>query len=107
MSKILIVDDDPHIRELIRVCLQNEGFDTCEAADGAMALYMLATTRVDMVILDVMMPGEDGVALTGSLRETMQTPILLLTARGDADDRISGLEAGAESLRRAARSLGF
>lgn len=53
MSKILIVDDDPHIRELICVCLQKEGFDTCEATDGVMALSTLATTRVDMVILDV------------------------------------------------------
>ena len=66
------------------------------ARDAAHARRLLEGLEFDLIVLDVMMPGEDGLALTASLRETMTTPILLLTARGDADDRILGLEAGAD-----------
>ncbi|HLZ64240.1 MAG TPA: response regulator transcription factor [Ktedonosporobacter sp.] len=96
MSKILIIDDDPHIRELIRVCLQKEGFDTCEAADGVMALSTLATTRVDMVILDVMMPNMDGWELCSQIRQYDDTPVLMLTAKGETSDKVRGFQLGTD-----------
>lgn len=96
MSKILIVDDDPHIRELIRVYLQKEGFDTCEAADGVMALSTLATTRVDMVILDVMMPNMDGWELCSQIRQYDDTPLLMLTAKGETNDKVRGFQLGTD-----------
>jgi len=96
MSKILIVDDDPHIRELIRVYLQKEGFDTCEAADGVTALSTLATTRVDMVILDVMMPNMDGWELCSQIRQYDDTPLLMLTAKGETNDKVRGFQLGTD-----------
>jgi two-component system phosphate regulon response regulator OmpR len=72
------------------------GFFVTPARDARHARALLEGLEFDLLVLDVMMPGEDGVALTASLRETMTTPILLLTARGEADDRIRGLEAGAD-----------
>lgn len=95
-AHLLVVDDDARIRQLLQRFLTRSGFWVSVARDAAQARRLLEGLEFDMLILDVMMPGEDGVALTGSLRETMQTPILLLTARGDADDRIRGLEAGAD-----------
>lgn len=95
-AHLLVVDDDARIRQLLQRFLTRNGFWVTVARDAAQARRLLDGLEFDMLILDVMMPGEDGVALTGSLRETMQTPILLLTARGDADDRIRGLEAGAD-----------
>lgn len=95
-AHLLVVDDDARIRQLLQRFLTRNGFWVSVARDAAQARRLLEGLEFDMLILDVMMPGEDGVALTGSLRETMQTPILLLTARGDADDRIRGLEAGAD-----------
>ena len=93
---LLVVDDDDRIRELLKQYLTRHGFRVTAAPGGAQARKLIETIDFDLAVFDVMMPGEDGVALTGSLRETMQTPILLLTARGDADDRIRGLEAGAD-----------
>jgi len=93
---ILIVDDDARIRELLKKFLARNGFLVTAARDARHARNLLDGLEFDLLVLDVMMPGEDGVALTWSLRETMATPILLLTARGDADDRIRGLEAGAD-----------
>ena len=95
-AHLLVVDDDARIRQLLQRFLTRNGFWVTVARDAAQARRLLDGLEFDMLVLDVMMPGEDGVALTGSLRETMQTPILLLTARGDADDRIRGLEAGAD-----------
>lgn len=95
-AHVLVVDDDARIRELLRKFLNREGFWVTPARDAAHARNLLEGLDFDIIICDVMMPGEDGVQLTASLRETLQTPILLLTARGDADDRIKGLEAGAD-----------
>ena len=72
------------------------GFMVTPARDAAHARRLLEGLEFDLIVLDVMMPGEDGLTLTASLRETLTTPILLLTARGDADDRILGFEAGAD-----------
>ncbi|WP_417677848.1 response regulator [Pseudodonghicola sp.] len=93
---LLIVDDDERIRELLKKFLQRHGFLVTGARDAAQARRLLQGLDFDLIVLDVMMPGEDGISLTRSLRETMDTPILLLTARGETNDRIAGLEAGAD-----------
>ncbi len=93
---LLIVDDDERIRGLLRKFLARHGFLVSVARDAAHARRVLAGLEFDLIVLDVMMPGEDGIALTRSLRVGLSTPILLLTARGETEDRISGLEAGAD-----------
>ncbi len=96
VAHLLIVDDDERIRDLLRKFLVRNGFLVTAARDAAHARRLLAGLDFDLIVLDVMMPGEDGLSLTKSLRETMQTPILLLTARGETENRITGLEAGAD-----------
>ena len=95
-AHVLVVDDDERLRTLLRKFLSRSGFWVTPARDARHARGLLEGLEFDLIVLDVMMPGEDGLALTASLRESMSTPILLLTARGDADDRIRGLEAGAD-----------
>ncbi|MDE0590891.1 response regulator [Halocynthiibacter sp. C4] len=95
-AHLLIVDDDERIRGLLQKFLIRNGFWVTSARDAEHARRILSGLEFDMIVLDVMMPGEDGVALTKSLRETLATPILLLTAKGDTEDRIKGLEAGAD-----------
>ncbi len=95
-AHVLVVDDDARIRELLRKFLARNGFMVTLARDAAHARALLEGLEFDILVLDVMMPGEDGLSLTAALREHLLTPILLLTARGDADDRIRGLEAGAD-----------
>jgi two-component system phosphate regulon response regulator OmpR len=95
-AHLLIVDDDERIRTLLQKFLMRHGFLVTAARDAAHARRVLSGLEFDMIILDVMMPGEDGISLTKSLRETMTTPILLLTAKGETDNRIEGLEAGAD-----------
>jgi CheY-like chemotaxis protein len=94
MSKILIVDDDPHIRELARVFLKNEGYDTDEASDGVEALSKLETTKIDLVVLDIMMPNMDGWELCRQLKELYDFPVLMLTARGETSQKLKGFELG-------------
>ncbi len=96
MSKLLIVDDDPYIRELARVFLQNEGFDVYEASDGVEALSMLETITVDMVILDIMMPNMDGWELCRQLRSYYDFPLLMLTAKGTTSDKVHGFQLGTD-----------
>ena len=93
---LLIVDDDERIRGLLQKFLLRHGFLVSVARDAAHARRLLSGLEFDMIVMDVMMPGEDGVALTRALRETLTTPILLLTAKGETEDRIAGLEAGAD-----------
>jgi two-component system, OmpR family, phosphate regulon response regulator OmpR len=93
---LLIVDDDERIRSLLQKFLIRNGFLVSAARDAAHARRLLAGLEFDLVVLDVMMPGEDGVSLTRALRADVDTPILLLTARGETEDRIRGLEAGAD-----------
>ena len=95
-AHLLIVDDDERIRELLQKFLVRHGFLVSAARDAEHARRLLSGLEFDLIVLDVMMPGEDGVALTKSLRQDLATPILLLTARGDTEDRILGLEAGAD-----------
>ena len=93
---LLIVDDDKRIRGLLQKFLMRNGFLVSAARDAAHARRILSGLEFDMIILDVMMPGEDGVSLTAAIRETSKTPIMLLTAKGETEDRIKGLEAGAD-----------
>ena len=93
---LLIVDDDERIRELLKKFLMRNGFLVTSARDAAHARRILSGLDFDMIVLDVMMPGEDGMSLTAAIRETSMTPIMLLTAKGDTEDRIKGLEAGAD-----------
>lgn len=95
-AHLLIVDDDERIRGLLEKFLARNGFLVTAARDAAHARRLLSGLEFDMLIIDVMMPGEDGFSLTRDLRRTLSTPILLLTARGDAQDRIKGLEMGAD-----------
>ncbi len=96
MPHLLIVDDDERIRGLLHKFLVRNGFLVSAARDAGHARRLLAGLEFDMIVLDVMMPGEDGISLTRDLREWIATPILLLTARGETSDRIAGLEAGAD-----------
>lgn len=93
---LLIVDDDERIRGLLQKYLMRNGFLVSAARDAAHARRLLSGLEFDLIVMDVMMPGEDGVTLTRSLRSELTTPILLLTARGETEDRIAGLEAGAD-----------
>ena len=95
-AHLLIVDDDERIRDLLRRYLIKQGFIVSAARDASHARRLLAGLAFDLIILDVMMPGEDGLTLTRSLRQSLSTPIILLTARGETTDRIEGLEAGAD-----------
>ena len=95
-AHLLIVDDDERIRELLKRYLMKQGFIVTAARDAAQARRLLAGLAFDLIVLDVMMPGEDGVALTRWLRAEVATPVILLTARGEARDRITGFEAGAD-----------
>ncbi len=93
---ILIVDDDRALSAMLSELLQTEGFACSLASDGREALRQARTLEPDLVILDVMMPGDDGIATLRRLRERSDVPVLMLTAMGEDDDRILGLEAGAD-----------
>ncbi len=95
-AHLLVVDDDERIRGLLQKFLVRGGFLVSVARDAAQARRLLAGLEFDLIVLDVMMPGEDGIALTRDLRCRMTTPILLLTAKGETGNRIEGLEAGAD-----------
>lgn len=96
VQHLLIVDDDTRIRTLLQRFLSENGYRVTAAKDAAEARQLMASLDFDFIILDVMMPGEDGFSLTKSIRETSTVPILLLTARGESVDRIEGLERGAD-----------
>ena len=95
-AHLLIVDDDERIRGLLQKFLVRSGFLVSTARDAAHARRILAGLEFDLIVLDVMMPGEDGMSLCRDLRKTITTPIMLLTAKGGSEDRITGLEAGAD-----------
>ncbi len=93
---ILVVDDDREIRTLLSEYLAGNGFRTVEAADGAAMWRALGAARIDLIVLDLMMPGEDGLHLCRTLRARSNLPVIMLTARGQPIDRIVGLEMGAD-----------
>lgn len=93
---LLVVDDDPEIRQLLTRYLQESGYRVTAVADGRGMRAALAAGDPDLIVLDVMLPGEDGISLCRSVRARSQVPIIMLTARGDETDRIVGLEVGAD-----------
>lgn len=95
-AHLLVVDDDERIRGLLQKFLMRNGYLVTVARDAAQARRLLGGLEFDMIVLDVMMPGEDGITLTRELRTRNAVPILLLTARGETQNRIEGLEAGAD-----------
>lgn len=93
---ILVVDDDAQIRELVVGFLAGNGFRAAGAGDGAAMRQALETTKFDLVVLDLMLPGDDGLTLCRRLRANSGLPVIMLTAKGDEADRIAGLETGAD-----------
>jgi two-component system OmpR family response regulator len=93
---ILIVDDHREIRDLVSRALIKEGFRVSTAADGRAMHRVLADSRIDLILLDLMLPGEDGLSLCRALRALSNIPIIILTAKGDEVDRVIGLEMGAD-----------
>ena len=93
---VLVVDDDAEIRRLLGDYLTKNGFRATAVADGAAMWSALARGKVDLVVLDVMLPGEDGLSLCRRLRAQFDTPVIMLTARGEETDRVVGLEMGAD-----------
>ena len=97
IDKILVVDDDARIRDLLRRYLTQEGFEVLQAEDGKALTRVLLREPVDLIVLDLMMPGEDGLSVCKRLRAANdRTPIIMLTAKGEDIDRIVGLEVGAD-----------
>ena len=99
MRKILICDDDDHIRNIVEFSLESEGFSVHVAADGAQALRAVMSEQPDLVILDIMMPGSDGISVCREVKQnpaTKHIPVLLLTAKSGKGDREAGLAAGAD-----------
>ena len=93
---ILVVDDDSGIRSLLSRYLNEQGYQTATVSDGKGMDQWLLNNQPDMIIMDLMLPGEDGLSLTRKIRTTSNTPIIMLTARGEEIDRIIGLEIGAD-----------
>ena len=93
---ILVVDDDDRIRELVKQYLEENNFLVTTAVDALDAKKKLEIIKFDILILDIMMPGESGLSLTKEMKKNNQTPIILLTAKGETEDRIHGLELGAD-----------
>ena len=94
--KILIVDDDENICELLRLYLEKDGFDTVVAGDGEQAVEYAAKYSPDLILLDIMLPKLDGWQVCREIRKTSETPIIMLTAKGETFDKILGLELGAD-----------
>ena len=95
-KRLLIVDDDAGLRDLLERYLKKEGFEVAAVPDGAAMVASLGQEQADLVILDLMLPGEDGLSLARKLRADSDVPIIILSARGEDVDRIVGLEVGAD-----------
>jgi two-component system response regulator MtrA len=95
-GRILVVDDDTALAEMIGIVLRTEGFDPQFCEDGALALDVFRTSKPDLVLLDLMLPGLDGIEVCGRIRAESGTPIIMLTAKSDTADVVKGLESGAD-----------
>ncbi|MFD0717201.1 response regulator [Paenibacillus sp. GCM10027626] len=95
-ATVLVVDDDPEIRDFIQIFLCNEGYDVLEAENGLQALEIVKTSPVQLIILDVMMPHMDGIRACQKIRETSKIPIIMLSAKEEDIDKITGLTTGAD-----------
>lgn len=93
---ILVADDEAEIRELLRLYLEKDGYQVLEAADGKSALSLLEKEEIDMVLLDIMMPGIDGYRVLKSIRERSNIPVMILSAKNQDSDKILGLDLGAD-----------
>jgi len=93
---LLVIDDDERLRDLLQRYLSTNGFRVSVAADAQAARALMKSMAFDLLIVDVMMPGETGLDFTRAMRTQLPTPVLMLTARGDTEDRIAGLEHGAD-----------
>ncbi len=96
MASVLVVDDDPTVREVVCSYLRADGYDVSEADDGETALAMIRARRPDLLVLDVMLPGVDGLEVCRKIRASTDLPVILLTALGSEEDRVVGLELGAD-----------
>jgi len=96
VANILIADDDGHIREVVRYALEKAGYRVLEAADGAEALGVIEDKAVDLVVLDIIMPGEDGLQVCRQVAAKGDVPVIFLTSRDEEVDRVLGLELGAD-----------
>jgi DNA-binding response OmpR family regulator len=96
MTTVLVVDDEPTIREIVVGYLERDGYRTLEAADGNRARELFENNAPDLVVLDLMLPGTDGLELCRWIRSRSRLPVIMLTARGEESDRIVGLELGAD-----------
>lgn len=94
--RILIVDDDDALREMVGLVLASNGYETLFAADGLSAVEVFRAQNPDLVLLDIMLPGQSGIEVCREIRSFSGTPIVMLTAKGDTDDVVAGLEAGAD-----------
>jgi two-component system response regulator MtrA len=95
-ARILVVDDDTAISEMIGIVLRGEGFEPSFAGDGREALELFRTVRPDLVLLDLMLPGMDGIEVCGLIRAESGVPVIMLTAKGETSDVVRGLESGAD-----------
>jgi len=95
-DRVLVVDDDPELRQLLADYLTDSGFAVDLAGDGEQMRRVMARTMPDVIVMDLMLPGTDGLALTREVRAASRVPILMLSARGEEIDRIVGLEVGAD-----------
>jgi len=95
-TKVLVVDDEPTVREVVASYLRRDGHDVAEAADGTTALELLDADPPDLVVLDMMLPGVNGLDVLRRVRAVSSIPVIMLTARAEESDRVSGLELGAD-----------
>ena len=95
-SKVLVIDDEDHIVELARLYLTREGYEVEGVGDGAQALTRFGQIKPDLVVLDIMLPGVDGLTICKEIRKHSQVPIIMLTARDEVTDKVVGLEVGAD-----------
>src|SRR5450756_1099839 len=95
-SKVLVVDDEDHIIELARIYLTREGYEVEGVGAGSQALDRFAQVKADLLFLDIMLPGADGIAICKEIRKLSQVPIIMLTARDEVTDKVVGLEIGAD-----------
>ena len=95
-QRVLVVDDERHIVELAQLYLSREGYQVDSVGDGAQALARIAQLKPDLVVLDIMLPGVDGLTICKEIRKVSQVPIIMLTARDEVTDKVVGLEVGAD-----------
>jgi DNA-binding response OmpR family regulator len=95
-ARVLVVDDERHIRELLEIGLSDEGYEVRSAPDGQVGLQMVRDWNPDAIVLDVMLPKIDGIALLPMFRKLTEAPILMLSAKGDVGDKVAGLSRGAD-----------